>query len=321
MATTTPQAPVGSGFDRHSTAEDVLQGVDLGGKTVLLTGGYSGVGLATARALSAAGAAVIVPARRPEVARAALDGVPGAETAAMDLADLGAVTAFAGAFVDSGRRLDIVINCAAVMALPERTTTAAGWEIQFAVNHLGHHVLVNRLLPAINEGGRVVAASSGSHRRSGIRWDDVHFERGEYVKWLAYGQSKTANALFALHLDHLARDRGVRAFSAHPGMIPTPLQRHLSTEEHAAAGWVDADGNIINPNVKRPEQGASTQVWAATAAVLAGHGGVYCEDTEIAVPATPGQPGPGVAAWATDPEQAERLWAYSRELTGADAFA
>jgi NAD(P)-dependent dehydrogenase (short-subunit alcohol dehydrogenase family) len=165
-----------------------------------------------------------------------------------------------------------------------------------------------------------VSVSSRGHHFSGMRWDDVHLENG-YDKWLAYGQSKTANALFAVHLDAHARARGVRAFSVHPGAIMTPLLRHLSRDEQIASGTIDEAGNPINPRFKSPEAGAATQVWAATSPLLDGVGGVYLEDCEVAVPWTEDHEFTGVKEWATDPRQAARLWELSADLTGVDAFA
>ncbi|OII43077.1 SDR family NAD(P)-dependent oxidoreductase [Plantibacter sp. MMLR14_011] len=320
--TRTPQHPIGSGFGHSSTAAEVLEGIDLTGKLAIVTGGYSGIGREAVRALVGAGAQVIVPARRPETARAELAGIDGVEVDELDLADLASVEAFADRFLATGRGLDLVITNAGVMAAPE-TRVGPGWELQFATNHLGHFALVNRLWPAIVKGGssRVVALSSSGHKRSGIRWDDVQFEHG-YDKWEAYGQAKTANALFALQLDTLGAEEGVRAFSVHPGGILTPLQRHLPREEMMALGWVDADGNLLVSGFKSPEQGAATEVWAATSPSLDGLGGVFCEDCDIAAPAeTAVSPASGVADHATDPEEAARLWALSAELTGVDAFA
>ncbi|MET4922584.1 SDR family NAD(P)-dependent oxidoreductase [Streptomyces sp. PSRA5] len=321
---TTPQHKIGSGFGAASTAEEVLRGVDLGGKLAVVTGGYSGLGLETTRALAHAGAHVVVPARRPAVAKEALAGIEGAagkvEVDELDLGDLDSVRAFAERFLASGRGIDIMINNAGIMACPE-TRVGPGWEAQFATNHLGHYALVNRLWPAIEPGGaRVVSVSSGGHRHSPIRWDDVRFERG-YDKWQAYGQAKTANVLFAVRLDALGKDAGVRAFSLHPGGILTPLQRHLPKEEMVAFGWIDEEGNPLNTSFKTPEQGAATQVWAATSPQLAGAGGVYCEDCDIAETADEADSKGGVRTYATDPEQAARLWTLSAELTGVDAFA
>ncbi|MFG1808582.1 SDR family NAD(P)-dependent oxidoreductase [Streptomyces sp. NPDC049040] len=318
---TTPQKPIGSGFGAHSTADDVLRGIDLNGKLALVTGGYSGIGLEATRSLAKAGAHVVVPARRPEVAAEALAGIEGVEVDELDLADLDSVRDFADRFLATGRGIDIVINSAAVMACPE-TRVGPGWEAQFATNHLGHFALVNRLWPAIEPGGaRVVAVSSGGHHNSPIRWDDIGFEQG-YDKWQAYGQAKTANVLFARHLDTLARDRGVRAFALHPGGILTPLQRHLPKSEMVDRGWIDEDGTPLNPaGFKSTQEGAATQVWAATSPALDGLGGVYLEDCEIAEPAPADGTRGGVRDYAIDPGEAARLWTLSAELTGVDAFA
>ncbi|MEU4165394.1 SDR family NAD(P)-dependent oxidoreductase [Streptomyces sp. NPDC026665] len=316
----TAQHKIGSGFGARSTADDVLRGIDLSGRLAVVTGGYSGLGLETTRALAKAGAHVVVPARRPATAREALAGIDGAETDELDLGDLDSVRAFAERFLASGRVIDIVIDSAGIMACPE-TRVGPGWEAQFATNHLGHFALVNRLWPAIAPGGaRVVSVSSAGHHNSGIRWDDVHFRTG-YDKWQAYGQAKTANVLFAVELDRRGRDFGVRAFSLHPGGILTPLQRHLPRQEMVERGWIDENGVPLNPEgFKTPEQGAATQVWAATSPQLAGMGGVYCEDCDIAEPAPADGTRTGVSAYATDPGQAARLWELSAELTGVNAF-
>ena len=318
---TTAQHKIGSGFGADSTADDVLKGIDLSGRLALVTGGYSGLGLETTRALAKAGARVVVPARRPAVAQEAVAGIDGVEVDELDLGDLESVRAFAERFLASGRTLDIVINNAGIMACPE-TRVGPGWEAQFATNHLGHYALVNRLWPAIEPGGaRVVAVSSAGHHYSGIRWDDVHWKNG-YDKWEAYGQAKTANVLFAVHLDRLGRESGVRAFSLHPGGILTPLQRHLPQQEMVDRGWIDEDGTPLNPaGFKTPEQGAATQVWAATSPRLDGMGGLYCEDCDIAEPAPADGQRIGVCDHAIDPEQAARLWDLSAELTGVNAFA
>ncbi|ANP84782.1 SDR family NAD(P)-dependent oxidoreductase [Rhizobium leguminosarum] len=312
------QVPIGSGFGAHTTAGEVLAGLDLSGKRAIVTGGHSGLGLETTRALAGAGAKVTIGARSIEAARSAVADIDGVEIDRLDLSDLESVRVFSERFVASGRSIDILINSAGIMACPE-TRVGDGWEAQFATNHLGHFALVNRLWPAISPGARIVSVSSGGHHNSAIRWEDVQFEIG-YDKWRAYGQSKTANALFAVHLDRLGRDTGIRAFSLHPGKIFTPLQRHLAKEEMVSAGWIDADGNPIDPTFKTPSQGAATQVWAATSPQLDGMGGLYCEDCDIAVRATVGEPG-GVSDHAADPEEAARLWNLSARLTGIDAFA
>ncbi|EPG2632178.1 SDR family NAD(P)-dependent oxidoreductase [Pseudomonas aeruginosa] len=315
------QAPIRSGFGPRTTAQEVLKGQDLSGKTAIVTGGHSGLGLETTRALASAGARVVVGARSLVPAREAVSQIKGVETWELDLADLSSVRRFAGTFLDLGRSVDMVVNSAGVMACPE-TRVGPGWEAQFATNHLGHYALVNLLWPALVEGARVVAVSSAGHHYSAIRWDDVQFERG-YDKWLAYGQSKTANALFAVHLDAIGHSRGVRTFSLHPGSIITPLQRHIPLEEMIALGWADEAGNPAHPEaLKTPEQGAATQVWAATSPQLEGMGGLYCEDCDVAGLAVgEGNALVGVRAHAIDPDQAQRLWALSAELTGINAFS
>ncbi|MGW5047282.1 SDR family NAD(P)-dependent oxidoreductase [Streptomyces griseoluteus] len=319
---TPAQHKIGSGFGADSTADEVLRGIDLAGRLAIVTGGYSGLGLETTRALAKAGAHVVVPARRPEVARQELAGIGNVEVDELDLGDLDSVRGFAERFLASGRGIDLLIGNAGIMACPE-TRVGPGWETQFATNHLGHYALVNRLWPALTsgEGARVVSVSSRGHHLSPVRWDDIQWTEG-YDKWQAYGQAKTANALFALQLDTLGREFGVRAFSLHPGGIMTPLQRHLPKEEMVERGWIDEQGNPLNPaGFKTPEQGAATQVWAATSPRLDGLGGLYLEDCDIAEPAPADGTWAGVKDWATDPEQAARLWTLSAELTGVDAFA
>ena len=317
-ASPTPQQPVGSPYDATSTAAEVLDGIDLTGRLALVTGGYSGIGLETTRALVGAGAHVVVPARRPDAAREALADLGDAvEVDELDLGDQASVRAFADRFLAGDRALHLTVANAGIMACPE-TRVGPGWEAQLGTNHLGHFTLVTRLWPALvrADGARVVSLSSAGHHRGGIRWDDVMWTH-DYDKWAAYGQAKTANALFARHLDTLGTDAGVRAFSVHPGGILTPLQRHLSTEEMVELGWIDEQGNQVARGFKTPQQGAATTVWAATSPQLDGLGGVYCEDCDVAVDSE-GRFRVGVAAWATDPEQAARLWSLSVELTGSD---
>jgi NAD(P)-dependent dehydrogenase (short-subunit alcohol dehydrogenase family) len=319
----TPQRPIGSGLGRDTAAADALAGIYLRGKLVVVTGGYSGIGAESVRAFSAAGATVVVPSRRPDQARASLAGVEGVEFAELDLADLGSVRAFAERFLASARPVDALLNNAGIMA-PSETRVGPGWESQLATNHLGHFALTNLLWPALADGGaRVVSVSSGGHKISAMRWDDLQFEEG-YDKWRAYGQSKTANALFAVALDRLAAPSGVRAFSLAPGSVKTSLWRHLSSEELVEP--LDEQGDPTYP-WKTPEQGAATSVWAATSSQLDGMGGVYLEHCDVAEiddsdpAASDYVRRGGVARWAIDPEEAERLWQVSATLTGIDAFA
>jgi NAD(P)-dependent dehydrogenase (short-subunit alcohol dehydrogenase family) len=316
---TTQQHEIGSGFGHRTTAAEALNGIDLSGTLAIVTGGYSGLGLETTRALAASGARIVVPARRTLHAQNAVAGIEGVEVDELDLTDQDSIRRFSDRLLDSRRGIDIVICSAGVMACPE-TRVGPGWEAHFAINHLGHYSLINRLWPGMTRGARIVSVSSAGHQLSGIRWDDVHFGQG-YERWLAYAQSKTSNALFAVHLDALARDAGVRAFSVHPGAILTPLQRHLATTEMVDRGWIDDRGDPADPDFKTPEQGAATQVWAATSPQLDGIGGVYCEDCDIAEQTDGTDMVSGVRDFATDPEQASRLWSLSARLTGLDAFA
>ncbi len=311
------QHPIGSGFHARSTAAEVVEGVDLTGKTAIVTGGYSGIGLETTRALASAGAHVVVPARRPDIAAGALEGMAHTEVDELDLADLESVRGFAERLLATGRGIDIVVASAGIMACPE-TRVGPGWELQFAVNHLGHFALANRLLPVLG-GARVVSVSSSGHRLSPMRWEDPQFEH-RYDRSEAYGQSKTANALFAVELDRLAASAGIRAFALHPGAILTPLMRHVSETDQRELGWIDEDGNAPD-HFKSTEQGAATQTWAAVAPNLDGLGGVFLEDCEVAEVNGDSGPGPGVRPHAIDPQEAQRLWAYSAELTGVNAFA
>ena len=319
----TAQYPIHSGFTADSTITDVLAGIDLTGRLAIVTGGYSGIGTAVTRGLSAAGATVVVPARRPDQARKEIGDVPRVEIAELDLGDLGSVQRFADDFLASGRSVDMLINNAAVMA-NELTRVGPGWESQFAIDHLGHFALTNRLWPALtgDGGARVVSVTSRGHKFSGIRWDDLNWTAG-YDKWQAYGQAKTANVLFAVELDRRGQDEGVRAFAVYPAGVRTPLQRHLTDQEMRDLGWYDDQGHLA-PLFKTPEQGAAGEAWAATSAQLDGLGGVYIERCDIAVvsdPATEQGRQEGVNPDAIDPGQAERLWAVSAQLTGVDAFA
>lgn len=315
------QQRVGSPFHAKSTGAEVLAGIDLTGKVAIVTGGYSGIGLETTRALAGAGARVIVPVRDPAKAGDALTGVTGdVASAALDLGNLASVRAFVAAMADLPR-LDILINNAGIMACPE-TRIGPGWEAQFATNHLGHMALTLGLMGALQrtEGARVVALASTGHKVSGIRWDDVHFTAEPYDKWQAYGQSKSANALFANALSRRLAPSGGLAFGVHPGGIFTPLQRHLTVEETTMMGWTNADGSpseLAKRGFKTPEQGCSTSLWAATSPLLAGKSGVYCEDCEVAVPTDPASPMAryaGANAHICDEEGAERLWAMSEAM-------
>lgn len=314
------QKPVDSPFGRHSEPHEVLAGIDLNGKVVIVTGGYSGIGLETVRALAAAGASVTVPARDTEKANAALAGMPGdIRIAPMDLSDIASVRRFASGFASDNTALDLLINNAGVMACPEMRV-GPGWELQFGTNHMGHFALATTLLPLLQrtESPRVVALSSTGHKLSDIRWDDPNWTDGSYDKWKAYGQSKTANSLFALGLNARLAESGGMAFAVHPGGIFTPLQRHLPTEEMIVLGWLNEQGEISDgarAMFKSPSQGCTTTLWAATSPLLEGKGGVYCEDCNVAALSGP-QPVRyrDVEPHAVNQDSAERLWTLSEKL-------
>jgi NAD(P)-dependent dehydrogenase (short-subunit alcohol dehydrogenase family) len=225
------------------------------------------------------------------------------------------VQTFVDDFSSQINKLDILINNAGVMACPE-IRTSEGWELQFAVNQIGHFVLTKGLLPLMEkaEGARLVALSSTGHKISGIRWDDIHFNTSDYDKWTAYGQSKTAGSLLAVEVDKRMKSSGISAFGVHPGGIMTPLQRHLETEEMVVLGWMNEDGQPserVAKMFKSPTQGASTSLWAATSPQLDGIGGVYCENCDVAKRQDDSDKNArfiGVADWAVDSEEASRLW-------------
>jgi len=312
---TTKQTPIHSGFGPQTTARDVIGNRRLDGLIAIVTGGYAGVGLETTRALAGAGATVIVPARSLDKAHKALTGIDRVEIESLDLIDPKSIDDFSARFLATERPVHILINNAGIMATPF-VRDARGLESQLATNHIGHFQLTMRLWPALLKanGARVVALSSRGHARAGIDFDDPNFERRPYDKWVAYGQSKTATALFALALDTRGEAHGVRAFSVHPGAVITDLMRSMSEEEVAAA--IARSRNI--GAFKNTEQGAATSVWCATNSQLDGMGGVYCEDCDIAeaVPADFAEQR-GVRPWAMDPGFAERLWTVSEAWTGA----
>ncbi|WP_394760987.1 oxidoreductase [Phenylobacterium sp.] len=311
-----------SGLDPYTDASVLLAGKDLTGQTAIVTGGATGIGVETVKALAGAGADVVIAVRKRDLGEAAakeVNAAVGAERASvgmLDLQDLASVAAFATAWGD--KPLNILINNAGVMACPLAYTTD-DLEMQIGTNHFGHFALGVGLARALMNGAedgrasRLVSLSSIGHVRSAVDFDDPNYRHRGYNKWAAYGQSKTANALFAVGFDKRFADLGVRANSVMPGGIFTPLQRHLPHEEQVAMGWFDADGKPI-VGFKTPAQGASTSVWAAVGDELEGVGGLYLENLAEAAPYDGGRV--GVAPHALDPEAAERLWGLSEETTG-----
>ena len=319
----TVQAPIHSGFGPRTTAKEVMGNRGLEGKVSIVTGGYSGIGTVTTRVLAEAGVTVIIPARSVEKAKATLAGIPNVEIYELDLMNPVSIDAFAKRFISSGRPLHILINGAGVMATPLRRD-ARGYESQFSTNHLGHFQLTARLWPALikAKGARVVVLSSYSHKGATINFDDPNFEHREYDKFIAYAQSKCANALFAVALDKWGRAQNVRAFALHPGIVPdTSLGRDLKAEELLVVKRLE-NGQIVMADggglpLKTVEQGVATTIWCAVSEQLNGMGGVYCQDVDIAeaVPAD-SEKMSGVWPWAINTDRATRLWKLSEKLTG-----
>ena len=317
------QKPIISGFDSKSDADKIVKEKDLSGKIAIVTGGYSGIGLETTRALVAIGAKVIIPAKRTEVAVQNLEGIVSKENIVeMDLGNLNSVKKFTEDFKESFGKLDLLINNAGIMACPE-TRIGNGWESQFAVNHIGHFLLTKELMDTMaeNDGARFVSLSSSAHSLTGILWDDIHFQNNSYDKWMAYGQSKTASSLIAIEFHRRMVDKGVSGFSVHPGGILTPLQRHLQKEEMVALGWMDENGSpseMAKNFFKTTSQGASTTLWCATSSSLNGIGGVFCEDCDIAKRKNEVDESLqryfGVADWAVDTEEASKLWDVTEKM-------
>ena len=314
------------GFGAKSTTDDVLEGVDLTGKRVLVTGVSAGLGVETARALTAHGADVVGAARDLGKAKQATEAAGVAqrggslELVELDLADLASVRRCADAVVADGRPFDLVIANAGVMATPFGRTKD-GFETQFGTNHLGHFVFVNRIASLLKPGGRLVNLSSAGHRFSDVDLEDPGFEHTTYDPFVAYGRSKTANVLFAVEFDRRHKDRGVRAAAVHPGGIQTELGRYMTPEliqglmdninaTQAASGAPAFEWKTI-------PQGAATSVWAGVVAPADAVGGRYCEDCHVShVVEGEAMVREGVRAYALDLDHAKALWAKSEEMVG-----
>jgi NAD(P)-dependent dehydrogenase (short-subunit alcohol dehydrogenase family) len=317
-------APISSAFGARSTAIDVVQGISLAGKRAIVTGGASGLGFETSRALASAGAHVTLAVRNLAQGEAAVAQIrqefanAQLSTGLLDLADLASVRLFAAQWLAQHSALEILINNAAIMACP-LTRSPQGWEAQFATNHIGHFALTTALVPALRKAAsrsgdaRVVALSSSGHKMGGVDFSDIHFERRDYQKWTAYGQAKSANALMALGLHLRNGQQGITANAVHPGGIMTGLQKFLPLEEMRAMGWLKADDTPLDL-FKNPAQGASTSVWAATAPALKGHGGLYLEDCRQSLPAEPGNRISGYAPHVADAAAAQKLWEVSEAM-------
>ncbi len=308
-------------YGAKSTTDEVLEGIDLTGKRVLITGVSAGLGVETARALAAHGAKVVGTVRDLGKGRDATAGIPGIELVEMDLASLASVRKAADALNAKGETFDIVINNAGVMACPQGKT-ADGFETQFGTNHLGHFVFANRIAGLIKDGGRLVSLSSSGHRFADVDLDDPNFETTPYNEFVAYGRSKTANALFAVAFDARHKSRGVRAAAVHPGGIVTELGRHLNDQMRQAMLDNLAKAQPAGAPAfewKTIPQGAATSVWAGAVASGDEVGGKYCEDCHVAARVEGGPEVPtrgGVRDYAVDPARAEALWAKSEEMVG-----
>lgn len=323
------QQPLGSGFNVSSTAIEVIKGIDLSGKTAIVTGGYAGIGLETVRVLTAAGATVIVPARDMEKAQRNINGMPRVELAQLDLMDPASIDRLAATFIASGRPLHLLINNAGIMWVPLRRDRR-GYESQLATNHLGHFQLTARLWPMLKlaNGARVINVSSFGHQMAPFNFDDPHFEHRTYETLQGYGQSKTANNLFAVELDNRGKAYGVRAFSLSPGSVNgTDLGREAPVELFKQIGTHDAEGNIkpeVARTLKTVAQGAATTVWCATSPLLNGTGGVYCENGDVAeldlgqIAHRYDDPESlrGVQPYSLDENNAHRLWKLSEQMMG-----
>jgi NAD(P)-dependent dehydrogenase (short-subunit alcohol dehydrogenase family) len=311
-------------FGHETTTDEVLEGIDLTGRRAIVTGASGGLGAETARALVSRGAAVTLAVRNTAKAEGVADSIrqsiqestgnPNVDVGELDLAEPNSIRAFAKSWLARDEALHILVNNAGVMACPlERN--ALGWEMHFASNHLGHFLLTCLLVPALEAGApaRVVNLSSGGHRFGNIDFDDPNYERREYDKWGAYGQSKTANALFSVELTRRLAGKGVTANAVHPGVIMTELARHMQQADMETLQSRAPKGGL---HFKPVEAGAATSVWAATSPDLEGRGGLYLEDCQIGKPADEAGDASGYAPWALDPEGAARLWKASEDLIG-----
>lgn len=335
----TKQQPLHSGFGHEATAMDIVKGVDLRGKIVVVTGGATGTGREAVRALASAGATIVDLARDVDRAKEGLQGIPNTTVEYVDLLNPASIDAFAERYVKSGRPIHVLINSAGIMGTPlERDSR--GYERQFATNVLGHFQLTLRLLPALEraQGARIINVASRGHHAGGVQFDDINFEHTPYTGMKAYAQTKTALILLSIKEDALWKDRGIRVFATTPGPVPSsdlfaesmvgqrPGYQVMLARLGARAVRFTHATEVLN-FIRRPrnvgdlyktvQQGGSTATWAAVSKDLGGKGGVYLEDNDIA-PVVPDEGGApyGVKSWALDEKGADRLWSICEQMTG-----
>lgn len=339
MLQTSKQTPIKSPFNNATTAEKVMKGIDLRGKNVIVTGGYSGIGLRTTEALANAGAHVIVPARTISKAQPVTERIRNAELGVLDLMDPASIDRFAEGFLNSGRPLDLLIECAGIM-FPPLNRDRRGNESQFSTNYLGHFQLTAKLYPALKkaQNARVIVMSSRAQSWNGVDFADPNFNGRQYDPKVAYAQSKVADALFAVELNKRAETDGVQAFAVHPGLVPGTGLGRYTTHNGAVRQAVSFVLNgmhmthLVNTQhvihaklqhqdeydyFKTADQGAASTLWAATSPLLTNRGGVFIEDCNISQEVSADSDSKyGVRPWSIDPQAAERLWGIGEKLTG-----
>lgn len=316
------QKSLNNGYTARTTTAEVIKNIDLTDKIVIITGGSSGLGLETTRTLAMAGAKVVVPARSISKASEALEGIPNVVLypRKMDLSKLDTVKSFVTWFQKQFDKLDLLINCAGIMASPSLERDELGNELQVSVNYLGHYNLINDLIPQLKKanGARVINLSSRGHWYGPFNFDDPNFRDTPYDKWVAYGQAKTAVTLLTVAVDYLYKDYKIRSFSVHPGSIVTNLSRNLSNDEMASMGAIKSTGergfDTYDEDRKTIPEGAATIVWCATSPELDDHGGQYCENCNISSLALSENDQTGVKSWAVNKDLAIKLWNETNTL-------